>query len=104
MKKIFFISLIFSLILVTTFIKNSTKKIEEEIFVLNEKILNSKIQQENLKLEFDYLSSSEKLMNYQKLYFEEELNKKKIDEIKSMNFSKKEILIKEVLITKIDEK
>ena len=43
-------------------------------------------------------------MNYQKLYFEEELNKKKIDEIKSMNFSKKEILIKEVLITKIDEK
>tara|TARA_B100001027_G_C16252989_1_gene325401 strand:- start:532 stop:846 length:315 start_codon:yes stop_codon:yes gene_type:complete len=104
MKKIFFISLIFSLILVTSFIKNSTKKIEEEIFVLNEKILNSKIQQENLKLEFDYLSSSEKLMNYQKLYFEEELNKKKIDEIKSMNFSKKEILIKEVLITKIDEK
>ena len=104
MKKIFFISLIFSLILVTSFIKNSTKKIEEEIFVLNEKILNSKIQQEDLKLEFDYLSSSEKLMIYQKLYFEEELNKKKIDEIKSMNFSKKEILIKEVLITKIDEK
>ena len=104
MKKIFLISLIFSLILVTSFIKNSTKKIEEKIFVLNEKILNSKIEQEDLKLEFDYLSSSEKLMNYQKLYFEEELNKKKIDEIKSMNFSKKEIIIKEVLITKIDEK
>ena len=104
MKKIFLIGLIFSLILVTSFIKNSTKKIEEEIFVLNEKILNSKIQQEDLKLEFDYLSSSEKLMIYQKLYFEEELNKKKIDKIKSMNFSKKEILIKEVLITKIDEK
>ena len=104
MKKIFLISLIFSLILVTSFIKNSTKKIEEKIFVLNEKILNSKIEQEDLKLEFDYLSSSEKLMNYQKLYFEEELNKKKIDEIKSMNFFKKEIIIKEVLITKIDEK
>mgnify|MGYP001408977900 CR=1 FL=1 len=104
MKKVFIVIPIFLLILITSLIKNSTKKIEEEIFVLNEKILNSKIQQENLKLEFDYLSSSEKLMNYQKLYFEEELNKKKIDEIKSMNFSKKEILIKEVLITKIDEK
>ena len=104
MKKIFLISLIFSVILVTSFIKNSTKKIEEEIFVLNERILNSKIELDDLKLEFDYLSSSEMLMDYQKLYFEEELNKKKISEIKSINFSKNEILINKVLITKIDEK
>tara|TARA_B100001057_G_scaffold119571_1_gene118248 strand:- start:4614 stop:4928 length:315 start_codon:yes stop_codon:yes gene_type:complete len=104
MKKIFLISLIFSVILVTSFIKNSTKKIEEEIFVLNERILNSKIELDDLKLEFDYLSSSEMLMDYQKLYFEEELNKKKINEIKSINFSKNEILINKVSITKIDEK
>tara|TARA_B100001093_G_C26712420_1_gene964024 strand:- start:661 stop:975 length:315 start_codon:yes stop_codon:yes gene_type:complete len=104
MKKIFLISLIFSVILVTSFIKNSTKKIEEEIFVLNERILNSKIELDDLKLEFDYLSSSEMLMDYQKLYFEEELNKKKISEIKSINFSKNEILINKVSITKIDEK
>ena len=77
MKKIFSISLIFLLILITSLIKNSTKSIEEKTFVLKEKIQNSNIQLNNLKLEFDYLSSAEKLMEYQKLYFESELIKKK---------------------------
>ena len=35
-----------------------------------------------MKLEFDYLSSAEKLLEYQKLYFEEQLVKKNIKEIK----------------------
>ena len=104
MKKFFLISLIFTLILITSLIKNSTKKIEEEIFVLNERILNSNIQLDDLKLEFDYLSSAEKLMNYQKLYFENELKQKKIDEIKSIDFSGKNIEIKKILITKFNEK
>ena len=104
MKKIFLISLIFTLILITSLIKNSTKKIEEEIFVLNERILNSNIQLDDLKLEFDYLSSAEKLMNYQKLYFENELKEKKIDEIRSIDFSGKNIEIKKMLITKLNEK
>ena len=104
MKKIFLISLIFTLILITSLIKNSTKKIEEEIFVLNERILNSNIQLDDLKLEFDYLSSAEKLINYQKLYFENELKEKKIDEIRSIDFSGKNIEIKKILITKFNEK
>ncbi len=104
MKKIFLIGLIFSLILITSLIKNSTKKIDDEIFVLNEKILNSKIELNNLKLEFDYLSSAEKLMNYQKAYFENELEKKKIDKIKSIDFSGKYIEINEILITRFNEK
>ncbi|MFL2897277.1 MAG: cell division protein FtsL [Candidatus Pelagibacter sp.] len=104
MKKFFLISLIFTLILITSLIKNSTKKIEEEIFVLNERILNSNIQLDDLKLEFDYLSSAEKLMNYQKLYFENELKEKKIDEIRSIDFSGKNIEIKKILITKFNEK
>ncbi len=104
MKKFFLISLIFTLILITSLIKNSTKKIEEEIFVLNERILNSNIQLDDLKLEFDYLSSAEKLINYQKLYFENELKEKKIDEIRSIDFSGKNIEIKKILITKFNEK
>ena len=104
MKKIFLISLIFSLILITSLIKNSTKKIEEEIFVLNEIIINSNTELDDLKLEYDYLSSAEKLMSYQKLYFENELKEKKIDEIRSIDFSGKNIEIKKILITKFNEK
>ena len=104
MKKIFSISLIFLLILITSLIKNSTKKIEEKTFVLKEKILNSNIQLNNLKLEFDYLSSAEKLMEYQKLYFESELIKKKINDMKSINFSGENIVINKVTITEINEK
>ena len=103
MKKIFVIILIFSLILITSLIKNSTKKIEEDIFVLSENILNLNIQLDDLKLEFDYLSSSEKLMNYHKIYFENKLDKKEIDKIKSIDFSKERIVINETLISKSDE-
>ena len=104
MKKIFSISLIFLLILITSLIKNSTKRIEEKTFVLKEKIQNSNIQLNNLKLEFDYLSSAEKLMEYQKLYFESELIKKKINDMKSINFSGENIVINKVTITEINEK
>ena len=104
MKKIFSISLIFLLILITSLIKNSTKKIEEKTFVLKEKILNSNIQLNNLKLEFDYLSSAEKLIEYQKLYFENELIKKKIDDMKIINFSGEDIVINKVTITEVNEK
>ena len=40
---------------------------------------------EKTKLEYDYLSSAEKLLEYQILYFDDELVKKNIDEIKIIN-------------------
>ena len=104
MKKVFVIIPIFFLILITSLIKNSTKKIEEDIFVLNENILKLNIQLDDLKLENDYLGSSEKLMDYQKLYFENKLDKKEIDKIKSIDFSEERILINKTLISKSDEK
>ena len=66
----------------TAIIKNSTKRIEDEIFILNENIrfLNSDF--ENILLEYNYLSSAEKLMEYQSLYFEDELIQKDIEDIK----------------------
>ena len=84
MKKFSVIFIIFSLILFTAIVKNSTKNIDDEIFITKEnlRILNKEF--EKMKLEFDYLSSAEKLLEYQSLYFENELNKKNISEIKNI--------------------
>ena len=98
MKKILTISLIFSLIVITSFIKNSTKKIDEELFSLKENILNLNSELDNVKLEFDYLSSSEKLLSYQNLYFENKLTLKNINEIQIIDFTKEKILTNNIKI------
>ena len=67
MKKVFVISFILSLILFTAIIKNSTKKIDEDIFALRENIRDKEKEFQNIKLEFEYLSSPEKLKNF-KIY------------------------------------
>ena len=102
MKKILTISLIFSLIVITSFIKNSTKKIDEELFSLKENILNLNLELDNVKLEFDYLSSSEKLLNYQNLYFENKLTQKSINEIEIIDLTREKIITNDFKI--IDSK
>tara|TARA_B100000035_G_C20875577_1_gene498212 strand:+ start:465 stop:770 length:306 start_codon:yes stop_codon:yes gene_type:complete len=97
-NKIFIISLILFLILFTTIIKNSTKKIEEGIFSLEENIRVLKNEFNNVQLEFEYLSSSQKLLEFQNLYFDDELVKKSIDEINIINKSNDESLIEEFKI------
>tara|TARA_Y100000741_G_C18117111_1_gene503406 strand:- start:414 stop:719 length:306 start_codon:yes stop_codon:yes gene_type:complete len=82
MIKFFFTSLISILILFTAFIKNSTKRIDDEIFVTKENIRGLKKDFENVKLEHNFLSSTEKLVDFQNLYFDDELVKKNINEIK----------------------
>ena len=98
MIKILTVSLIFSLIVITSLVKNSTKKIDEELFSLNENISDLNLELDNVKLEFDYLSSAEKLINYQNLYFENKLTQKSIDEINIIDFTKEKILINDVKI------
>ena len=71
MKKFSVISLILSLILFTAIIKNSTKKVDEEIFAKEENLRFLNQEYKNAKLEFEYLSSSEKLLEFQNLYFDE---------------------------------
>lgn len=83
MKKIVVITLMFSLILITTIVKNSTKKFEDETFLIKENIRSLIKDYEKSKLEFDYLSSAEKLIEYQQLYFDNKLVQKKINEIGS---------------------
>ena len=82
MKKFFVIFLILFLILFTAIIKNSTKRIDDEIFTIKENIRDLKKDFENIKLEYDYLSSAEKLLRISKLYFDDELIKKNIKKLK----------------------
>ena len=88
MKKFIVILSILFLILFTAFIKNSTKKIEDEIFSINESLRNLNKEFEKTKLEFDFLSSSEKLSEYQRIYFNEELVPKNLKNIKRLIINK----------------
>ena len=72
MKKIGLVSVIFSLILFTAIIKNTAKQIEDELFTVNENLRVLETEYENIMLEHDYLSSAEKLLEFQFLYFEYE--------------------------------
>ena len=84
MKKFFVTLLVFSLIFSTAIVKNSTKRIDDEIFVLKENIRDLKKNFENTRLEFDYLSSTEKLLQFQNLYFDNELIKFDIQKIQTI--------------------
>ena len=87
MKKFALAIVIFFLVLSTAIIKNTTKQIEDEIFIAKENIRVFKSEFENVSLEYDYLSSAEKLLEYQSLYFENELIQKNINDIKIYNTS-----------------
>ena len=76
------IFLILTLITFTAYIKNSTKKIEDKIYASQENLRLFKKELENTKLEYDYLSSSEKLIKLQNQYFEDVLVKKDLKDIK----------------------
>jgi hypothetical protein len=95
MKKLLIIFLIFFLILFTAVIKNSTKRIDDEIFLTKENIRALIKDFENIKLEYDYLSSADKLLEFQVLYFDDELVKKKIQNIKIINETKNDLEIKQ---------
>jgi len=91
-KTIIFLS-IFFLILFTSIIKNSTKKIDDEIFIVEENLRILENWLNESKLEFNYLSSSEKLLEYQKLFFENKLVEKSIKEIFLLDYTNEEIFL-----------
>ena len=93
MKKSLVFSLIFLLIVSTSLIKKSTKDLDDEIYSTQENILFLNDRLKDTRLEFDYLSSSEKLLEYQKLYFEKSLVKKSLQELKTLKIKDKKITI-----------
>ena len=93
MKKIYLATVILLLIISTALIKNSAKKNEDKIFTVKENLrfLNSKFKK--IKLEYDYLSSPDKLLEYQVLYFDDELVKKDIQTLKKIEMNNDKITI-----------
>jgi cell division protein FtsL len=82
LKRIGLTLIVFILILSTAIIKNSAKKTEDEIFTFKENLRVLTSEFEKIKLEHDYLSSSERLLEFQLQFFEDELDPKNIENIK----------------------
>ena len=99
MKKILIIFFVTFLVLFTAFIKNSTKRIDDEIFLTEENIRILKKDYQNIKLEHDYLSSAEKLLRFQNLYFDSELIKKDIEDIKIIKKKSNKLEIQQLELT-----
>ena len=96
MRKFWLLFIIFSLIISTTVIKNTTKKFEDEIFSMEESLRVLNLNYNDVLLEHNYLSSSERLLEFQSLYFDNELTQKNINEIKILIRKDNEILIKDL--------
>ena len=104
MKKLTIIIFIFSLIFSTAIIKNSTKKIEDEIFAVKESLKNYENELGDTRLEFEYLSSTEKLLQYQSQFFEKDLNQRNINKIKTITKKLNNLSIDNSNILKRNEK
>mgnify|MGYP000188450856 FL=1 len=91
MKKIAFL-IILILVLATSIVKNSTKEIEDKIFVLKENIRHLKTELSEALLEYNFLTSPEKLTQYQNQYFEKDLIKINITQIKELRENDDQII------------
>ena len=97
MKKIALIFSIIILILATTLTKNSTKKIDKKIFNLKENIRLLTDQYELVLLDYNFLSSPKRLLEYQKKFFENELIPIDIQNVNQIEFNDKEVFIKKLI-------
>ena len=93
MKKLFLIFFIFFLIVVTTVTKNSTKSLESKIFRAKENISILRNKYELVLLDYNYLTTPKKLLEYQYKYFENELISLDITKIKKIKEENNELII-----------
>ena len=100
MKRILIFFIILPLILFTAFIKNSTKRIDDQIYILKENLRVLEKDYEKNKLEYDYLSSAENLLKFQRLYFDDELFKKDIQEMNIIKKKNNKIYLEKLSIIK----
>ena len=82
-KNIIFFTITLILIFSTTLIKNKTKDLEEKIYITKESISKKETEHKKMLLEYNYLTSPDRLMEYSNMYFEKELKKKKITDLKN---------------------
>ena len=86
MKKLFFFTPVIFLIFATTLTKNSTKKLDKEIFELKENIRILEDRYELILLDYNILTSPKQLMKYQQFYFEDKFIQKKIENLSKIKF------------------
>ena len=86
-KKIFLFIPIIILIISTALTKNSTKKLDKKIFEIQEEIRVLNDIYELVLFDYNYLTSPNKLMEYSKIYFDNELKKKEITDLKIFKFN-----------------
>ena len=101
MKKLFFFTPIIVLIFATTLTKNSTKKLDKEIFQLKENIRILEDRYELTLLDYSILTSPKKLMEYQQFYFEDKFIQKKIENLRKIKFFNDKLKIEKMV--KINE-
>tara|TARA_Y100000739_G_C20358910_1_gene351246 strand:- start:78 stop:386 length:309 start_codon:yes stop_codon:yes gene_type:complete len=93
MKIFFLFFTVIFLIVATTYTKNSTKKLENKIFITEENISVLKDKYELVLLDYNYLTSPKKLLYYQSQYFEKELSNIDVNSIKELIMQKEKIII-----------
>ena len=97
MRKLILLLSIFFLLIFTTIIKNSTKEIEKKIYNSKENLRVLKNKYEMVLMDFNYLTTPEKLMEYQSKYFENELHQVDIKKLKKITLKKNQLEIKEFI-------
>ena len=97
MKRLPIIIIIFFLLILTTITKNSTKEIEKKIYNKKENLRILKHNYEMVLLDFNYLSSPKKLLEYQSKYFEKELSEIDIKNLKKITLKENKIKIEEFI-------
>jgi len=96
MKKIILTFSILFLIIVTTFTKNSTKKLDNQIFNIRENIHVLKDKYELVLLDYNFLTTPKKLLEYQSKYFETDLISLDIIQIKEIKEENNKLVITEL--------
>ena len=102
MKKATFIAILI-LILATSLVKNSTKAIEDQIFLVNGNMRYLKSELGDVLLEYNYLSTPDKLTQYQSQFFEKDLVRIDITKIKKLSEKNNQIIISDFLEKTNDE-
>ena len=97
MKKLFFFIPVILLIIATTFTKNSTKQLDKKIFETKENLRVLQDRYELVMLEYNYLTTPKKLMEYQKQYFDNDLQEADIESFNWIEYENEDIKIKKVL-------
>ena len=100
MKKIVLLLLIFFLLIFTTIVKNSTKEIEKKIYDTKETLRVLKNKYGMVLLDFNYLTSPKKLLEYQSKYFENELSEIDIIKLKKITLINNSLQIEEFIDSK----